>query len=405
MSLKRLVGLNIALALMACSIATPAFADNESGESYEAVTLIGVSEINGSGADLSGLLTPLSDGTPHNQLGGFSAIEYAGNGDLYYVLPDRGPKDGAVDYLPRFHTMRITIQPDAETPVQTQLVATQIFRNTSGQSFTGLASAFEPTFENAGRFDPEGIRVRNGGNIVVSDEYGPHVIEFDQSGNEVCRYDVPVRYLIENPGIDKPDENGKNTFGRSCNRGMEGLGITSDQRLFGLMQSPLLQDSVRDEEGKPKGLNCRMMQLGAGPAEMLYHLDDESNKLNELLSIDGDSFLVIERDGEAGDEAVYKKIIRIETSGASDISGLETLPREEIPEGVSPVQKEVFIDLLNPRWGLTGEQMPEKIEGLCFGPDLADGRKTILVMSDNDFESANPSRLFVFAVTPEHLGN
>jgi hypothetical protein len=41
--------------------------------------------------------------------------------------------------------------------------------------------------------------------------------------------------------------------------------------------------------------------------------------------------------------------------------------------------------------------MPEKIEGLTFGEVLPDGRRTLLVGTDNDFESASNSLIWVFA--------
>ena len=42
--------------------------------------------------------------------------------------------------------------------------------------------------------------------------------------------------------------------------------------------------------------------------------------------------------------------------------------------------------------------MPEKIDGLTFGPNLRDGRKTLLVSTDNDFDSGSPSLIWVFAL-------
>ena len=47
--------------------------------------------------------------------------------------------------------------------------------------------------------------------------------------------------------------------------------------------------------------------------------------------------------------------------------------------------------------------MPEKIEGLAFGPDLEDGRRLLLVTSDNDFVSQNPSYIYAFAVPRKAL--
>jgi hypothetical protein len=130
----------------------------------------------------------------------------------------------------------------------------------------------------------------------------------------------------------------------------------------------------------------------------LEPLDQSSNKLNEILAIDDDTFIVIERDGAAGVEATFKKIMLISTKNSTDISAMEKLPAKEIPVAVTPVTKRVLIDLLDPRWNLAGETMPEKIEGLAFGPRLSDGRRTLLVNSNNDFEAVNPSYFYVFAV-------
>ena len=68
-----------------------------------------------------------------------------------------------------------------------------------------------------------------------------------------------------------------------------------------------------------------------------------------------------------------------------------------------PVRKRVLIDLLDPAFGLAGARFPEKIEGLAFGPNLADGRRLLVVASDNDFDAAEPIRFWFFAVPAPHL--
>jgi len=57
-----------------------------------------------------------------------------------------------------------------------------------------------------------------------------------------------------------------------------------------------------------------------------------------------------------------------------------------------------LLNLLDPAFGLAGASFPEKIEGLAFGPDLADGRHLLLVSADNDFVGTTPSRVFAFAL-------
>jgi hypothetical protein len=47
--------------------------------------------------------------------------------------------------------------------------------------------------------------------------------------------------------------------------------------------------------------------------------------------------------------------------------------------------------------------LPEKIEGMAFGPDLPDGRLLLLLTVDNDFRADVPIR--VFAVDRDDLPN
>lgn len=390
------------------------------------IELIAVHEFAGDESDMSGLDQPLAtlikgtsesveefptlDGFRNNQFGGISAIAWTGEGDTYWFLPDRGPLDGAVDWSCRVHKIRLTVNAaDATQPLRREFLETVMLKDELGRPFTGLAAAFHETAERPGRFDPEGIRVLNNGNLLVSDEYGPRLIEFKTSGEFVRELNVPSHLLIVSPGVSKPDENPKNTSGRQTNRGMEGLALSDDGRsIIGLMQSPLLQDCFRkDINSKPKGLNCRMPVMnvrGELDRELLYHLDANGNKLNEILNCGAGRYLVIERDGEVGDEAKFKKLMLVSTENASDISGISSLPQQEIPPRVEPVSKTVLIDLLDPQWKLAGAAMPEKIECLAFGPDLDDDHRLLLVASDNDFEPKNATLVYAFKVPKTALG-
>ncbi len=378
------------------------------------VSLVGVAEISGEAIDLSGLsqtLVPemgttddeISPGAKftNDMLGGISAIAWAGEGDLYWFLPDRGPLDGAVDWSCRVHKVRITV--GGSSKVTTELVETVLLKDDRNMVFTGLASAYEETETRTRRLDPEGIRVGADGNLFVSDEYGPRLIEFKPTGDMVREFEIPSRYKIDNPGVSKATENPINQSGRQCNRGMEGLAISTDgKRLFGLMQSPLLQDSFRQQLiDKPAGLNCRMPVFdmkGDWRGEYLYRLDSVSNKLNEILAFDRNQFITIERDGNVGTEAQYKKLMLIAIDEASDTCDQEEMPATEQPEGIKGVAKEVLVDLLDPKWNLAGQRMPEKIESLAFGPDFPNGDRLLIVASDNDFVSENATQLFVFRI-------
>lgn len=366
------------------------------------IEFIGTASIAGDAPDLSGDAKLLENGEPRNRLGGFSALDYSGSGNQFAAMSDRGPDDGAVGYSCRVQTLAIDIQPKAKTPVSVKVVRTTLFTDKKGRPLTGLSSAIKTTKEISHRFDPEGFRYGPGGTMFVSDEYGPVLLQFADDGREQQRFKLPNHLLLENPSADRKIENESNSRGRASNRGMEGLAISSDGKcLVGIMQSPLLQDAEKDAAGLIRGRNCRIVQVDIETErirEFVYQMDSVDNGNSEILAYAANQFLVLERDSLAGDNAAYRKLIHVDVSKATDVADRSTLPAGELPPNLVQVTRRVYLDLLDPKWHLAGQSMPEKIEGLTFGPTLADGRQTLLVGSDNDFESANASLIWVFAV-------
>jgi len=371
------------------------------------IQLIGIASLPGTASDRSGQQDKLVNGVPHNRLGGFSALEYSGVDQRYVALPDRGPDDGATGYLCRFQVLDINVTLEGSPSVTASLVDSVSLTDSENRPFTGDASAFSPSTNIAERLDPEGFRFANDGGFYLSDEYGPQLIEFDATGHERRRFELPEHLKALHPADNKNGENALNVKGRSSNKGMEGLAISPDgTKLFGLMQHVLLQDGVRNELGWSVGRNCRLIQVDVKTGaiqEYVYQLDSEENGLNEIVAINDSEFLVIERDGEVGDLAKFKKIMKINVAHATPVQDLDQLPAE-LPSSIVPVAKEVYIDFLSPEFNLTSAQIPEKLEGLTFGPPLSDGRASIVVSSDNDFVDTSPSLIYVFAVSTKHEG-
>ncbi|MCX5662513.1 MAG: esterase-like activity of phytase family protein [Planctomycetota bacterium] len=374
------------------------------------VKLVGVASLPAMAADLSGLTDTLPDGTPHNRLGSFgSAIAYTGRGHRYIAAADRGPANGEVAYKCRVQMFDIDVNIDADPKadvahaVTIKLVATTMLVNEKGENFVGISSAFDASNSPAGlRLDPEGIRVNRTGGLFIADEYGPFVLEFSPEGKRTRVLSVPAIFSIKKPAADKKEEIALNDSGRMANKGFEGLAISPDgSKLFALLQQPLLQDHGT------AGVNCRLLELdaksGGATRQIVCPLDDAANNFNELLAVNDHEFLAIERDSKIGAKASFKRIITVDTAGASDVGKVASLPEGKLPEGIVAAKKGPFIDLLDPRHGLAGPTFPEKIEGLAFGPDLPDGRHLLIVTVDNDFLAAQPSRIYVFAIDPADL--
>ncbi|MGY6214463.1 esterase-like activity of phytase family protein [Methylolobus aquaticus] len=400
-----------ALLLVAAVTVTPLMS------AQAAVTFIGEGSIPGDAVDQSKLDRTLEDGaSPHNRVGGLgSAITYSGNGNSYLALPDRGPAGGKTSYFNRLYRIDIKLAKVAENryTVEPVLTSTLLLRTEDGRQFTGHAGTFDAINSPDGlRLDPEGLRVSGCGHTaLICDEYGPHIYEVDlKSGKRIRNLPVPRKFLVDFPSANPDDEKNKNLTGRQPNRGFEGLAITPDgARLLAVIQQPLLQDGALGTDRKPVGVNCRILEVdlqNGAVREYMYVMERPANGLSEILAINDHEFLIIEHDSKPAAETTFKSIFRVDLNGATDVRSIAALPSTgtTVSDGggtnqVTPVAKTLFVDLL--RAGIP--DMPEKVEGLTFGPDLADGRHLLIASADNDFERERASRFLAFAVDPGDL--
>lgn len=368
---------------------------------------LAAAEIPGTTADKSGLTDPMRKNLPPNLLGSFgSGLAYAGHDNLYFAASDRGPGDGDSDFRTRFHQLRITLSPESPRVLTVDVVSTSLLTDSMGRSFVGSLTAFDTVDQAFGmRLDPEAIAVSPAGTIWTSDEYGPFLDEWSPTGKHLRRVKPPAKFLIANPaGETKSELPPFNTSGRQANRGFEGMALSPDgTRLYALLQGPLIQDGALDKQ-KRIGTNVRLVEWridgdDVKPArEFVYQLDDASHGLNELTSVQDGVFLVIEKDGKPGDKARARKIYRIDIRDASDVSSVASLPSSGLADSIKPVSKTLILDLLDPRYGLAGPSMPEKVEGLALGPSLPDGRSLLFIATDNDYILDAPSWVWAFAI-------
>ena len=300
--------------------------------------------------------------------------------------------------------------------IRTTLLDTRLLKNEWNQTFVGATSAFNLNNPRATlRLDPEGIRVGVLGTLLISDEYGPYMFEFGPNGRLLRRLDVPDSYAILNPSADPNAELLGNAAGRQANRGMEGLAITPDDRyLFGQMQNALIQDGgLATGTTTRVGVNGRILKLDlvtGKTREYVYRVDTigGGQGVSEIVAVNNHEFLVVERDNRswlaaAPSQPQSKKIYKVDVNGASDVSNVAALPAGALPADVTPVKKDLLIDLLYPEFGLNqrdANAIAEKIEGLAWGEDLADGRHVLYVFSDNDLNRSLDTQVFAFAIDP-----
>lgn len=370
------------------------------------IEFLGKVALPGTTRDLSRLAHTVTEGSPQDRLGGFSGIDYDSRWNRYLVLSDRGPGDGAVAYQCRFHEIELAILPGSATPVVAKLMATRLLQDERRIPLIGLSSVVDQR-NPAGsrRFDPEGIRIGKDGTVYLSDEYGPHLFAFSRQGCLIRRLAFPAHFPAAVAHESAEEENRLNSRGRQSNRGLEGLAISADGRtLYAMMQGPLLQDSAFDENGERLGKNARLLEfdlIQGRTREMVYALDHPGHGISEIALLEGRRFLVLERDNKSGAEAKVKRLYAADFTVAADVSDVASLPADELPAAIRPATKQLFLDLLDPGFGLAGSDFPGKIEGVAFGPTLADGRRLLIICADNDYREDHPSWIFAFAVGKE----
>ena len=192
---------------------------------------------------------------------------------------------------------------------------------------------------------------------------------------------------------------------------MEGLAISPDgTTLFGIMQNALIQDHALTASLGRQSVYTRILKvdLATGDTqEYVYPLvaANRGQGVSEILAINDEEFLVLERDNLSRLQSpptnpTRKQIWRISLDGATDVSDITLPATGALPDGVQPVSKDLFIDLLDADYGLF-DTVPEKLEGLTWGPDLPDGRHLLYVISDNDLTPTLATRIFAFAIDPE----
>jgi hypothetical protein len=379
------------------------------------------------GTDLSGLA-----GAGQSRLGGFgSDLIYDAATDRFLGMTDRGPGGGVLPYAPRLQGFSLDIDRTTGAIGGFTLESTVLFRQANGDPYTGLNPqlASGSAARLGASLDPEGLARLPNGNLLVSDEYGPSVYEFTPAGAFVRAFEVPANLVPtrSNGAVDYVSGrgNGGIATGRQDNRGFEGLTVSPDGKTaYAVLQDPLVQEGQNTANGTVNGegrfsRNVRIVAYdvasGTQKAQYIYQLESVAD-INERIAGTANDFaanqqgrsigvsaiqavtdgtlLVLERDNRGfgvedanGTTAVgSKRVYRIDLAGATDVKDVSLAGTNTLPAGVSPVGKTAtpFVDFAAALRRL-GLAIPDKLEGFAFGPRLADGSYTLIMITDNDF--------------------
>ncbi|KAK5123335.1 hypothetical protein LTR85_002766 [Meristemomyces frigidus] len=307
---------------------------------------------------------------------------------ILYALPDRGwNTEGTLNYQNRVHKIEITFTPDEAATVakpsgpnlKLEYLDSILFTDPHGTPTSGLDANVRgpylrfpeipfdlPSVNFTGNgfggngtgghrvvVDSEGLFLGCDGTFWVSDEYGPYVYHFSETGRMIGAIRppnaiIPLRNSSESFSADSPPIYAPelapipadNPTGRDDNQGFEGLTTNPEgTRLYTLLQS------ATNQEGGLKSKNSRNARFlvyditTTQPTYLAEYIvaenhvtpSDSSTKVahqSEIHYISDTQFLILARDsgsgrGQSSTQSIYRHVDVFDISNATDIKGAQ----------------------------------------------------------------------------------
>ena len=325
-------------------------------------------------------------------VGGLSGIDYDAASNTWVM-----ESDDRSEFNPaRFYRARLDY--DTQQFRSVKLESVHFFTQANGQPYPNLAHARleqgdqVPDIETI-RVDPHDGSLWYGseGNRKIG--LDPFVAHADRNGRYLATLPTPAMFKVS-----KEEQGSRN------NMSFEGLSFAPDGNSLWLgMEASLYQDAplATPEQGSVVRItrldrDGRVLGQYAYPIEAIASKPapgrNADNGVSEILALDNHRLLIVERAGVENAEGVYANHVRIyemDTAGATDIAALPALA------GASyvPARKRLLLDLEK-----IGLQHVDNLEGISWGPRLANGRRSLVMVSDDNFNPQQVTQLLVFEV-------
>lgn len=329
------------------------------------------------------------------KVGGLSGLAYH-EGRLWAISDDKG-RDGD----PRFYVFKLKINGTKVSLTGDEVSAVHGFKEKKGE---------------VPYLDMEAIVRLPSGDLLISSENNndrkpremPRIFRVDGEGKFKNDLSLPAKFLPESLGQQKK--------GLQNNAAFEGLTLTPDGRaLYAVAEAPVVTDMSDEAVGDKSTQWVRMVKFEskAGAefsptAEYAYRIDDFSQTakgmeifrgVSEVLAVSEKKFLILER-GVRLQKTSWNQSVSLyeaDLTSADDVSAIGNLSGGKF----KAMTKKKILDF---ETGLEKERPRKSVqnfEGLAWGPTLPDGKKTLLVISDDNFSKKEKTELLVLTVEGE----
>jgi hypothetical protein len=319
-------------------------------------------------------------------VGGLSSITYDAQRDVYYTISD----DQGQFQPTRFYTVGLDVRDGhlADADVH----------------FEGVTTLLAPDGKPYAPFslDPEGLALTKDRQLVFTSEglpnslIDPFVRRYSLDGSFLHSLPVPKPFLVT----------ADHSSGVRPNLGFESAGVPRNGRFaFTGTENALFQDgpAATVSNGSPARIMRYDLPNGRLDRQWVYNTDPVAqppvpatqfsvNGLVELLPLDDDTLIAMERSFSVGAPGTGNtiKLYKVSLPGATNVNGVDSL--QDRLDCIRPARKTLLLDLDELGIPL------DNVEGLTFGPRLRDGRRSVVLVSDNNFAAGQFTQFLLFAL-------
>jgi hypothetical protein len=221
----------------------------------------------------------------------------------------------------------------------------------------------------------------------------PFVRHADREGRYLSTLPTPAMFNVS-----------KEEIGSRNNMSFEALSFSSDGKSLWLgMEAALYQDGplATPDHGSVVRIT-RLDRAGKVLGQYAYPIEpvasrpapgrEADNGVSEILAVNDHQVLVVERAGVSNADGLYTNHVRIyemETDGATDIQAIPALAGATYV----PARKRLLLDLEK-----IGLPRVDNIEGISWGPRLENGRRSLVMISDDNFNPQQVTQILAFEV-------
>jgi hypothetical protein len=355
------------------------------------VTAIGVPASASDGAKppeiefLGEAIVPTGTTFEATTVGGLSSVTYDAARDVFYSLSD----DQSVLQPARFYTLDVDVSDGRLDDGDVELLDVTTLLAPNGQPYAPAS------------LDPEGLTLAKSGELIVTSEgiaasgIAPWVRRYTLDGTFIGDLAVPDAFLPTSAA-----------HGVRQNLAFEAAAVSPNgRRLFVGTEGALVQDgpAATLTAGSDARIVRYNLATGRLDAQYVYMTDPIAetpvpptafavNGLVELLPLNDRFMLSMERSFSVGAPGTGNtiRLYSVAFPGADDVNGLDSLAA--VLGSVRRVEKALLLDL-----DTLGIPL-DNVEGMAIGPNLPDGRRSLLLVSDNNFAPAQFTQFLLFAL-------